>query len=81
MTPETDINPAPEIKEGDFIHATQMPSDSTYLEAKGNVTSVRNGYVHFQATKVRDRFSKKWADHPTSCATACKIEHATIITE
>lgn len=61
---------------GQQVHATKMASDSFYLEVKGTVTGIRNGYVQINATEVKDRWSKKWKQHPTACATACKIEYA-----
>lgn len=61
---------------GQQVHATKMATDSFYLEVKGTVTGIRNGYVLIDATEVKDRWSKKWEKHPTSCSTACKIEYA-----
>ena len=64
---------------GQTIHATKMANDSFYLEAKGVVTSIRNGFVNFEAVEVKDRWSKEWSRHPTSCATATRLECATVI--
>jgi len=67
------------MNSGQIIHATQMPQDSFYLQAKGVVISVKGDRVQFQATEVMDKYSKKWSQHPTSCATSCKLIHAQII--
>ena len=64
---------------GQMVHATKMGSDSFYLEVKGCVTGIKNGFVEIQATEVKDRWTKKWEPHPTSCGTSCKIENAILI--
>jgi len=63
---------------GQTIHATKMANDSFYLEAKGVVTAIKNGFISFEATEVRDRYSKKWSQHPTSCSTSTRIENVVL---
>jgi hypothetical protein len=64
---------------GQTIHATKMAADSFYLEAKGIVTEIKNGFVCFTATEVKDRWSKEWSQHPGSCSTSTEIENAMAI--
>lgn len=64
------------IKTGDRILAKKMADDSFYLQAEGIVTEIRNGFVKFQADYVKDRYSKEWKKHPSSCATSTRVENA-----
>jgi hypothetical protein len=73
MTTET------KFKVGQPVQANQMARDSFYKKVRGTVTSIRNGYVQISATEVIDKWSKAWEKHPTSCATAAKIEHVEAI--
>lgn len=63
------------INIGDRIRAIRMADDSFYLQAEGIVTDIKNGFVQFQADYVKDRYSKEWKKHPTSCATSARIEN------
>ena len=64
---------------GDKIRANKMSEDSFYLQAEGIVTAIKNGIVNFDADYVKDRYSKVWKKHPTSCATAARIENVSKI--
>ncbi len=60
------------IKVGNEVEAT-MPAGSFYKRVQGVVTKIENGWVSIRATKVIDKWSTDWMDHPTSCTTSTKI--------
>ena len=60
---------------GQRVHAVKMAPDSFYLQVRGTLTGIRNGFAQIEATEVMDRGSKKWKEHPTSCATSAKVEN------
>lgn len=39
------------------------------------VHAIRNGFVEIDATEVMDKWSIEFEQHPTSCATAARIEN------
>lgn len=59
-----------------------MASDSFYEEIKGRVMLVtEHGFVNIQAFEVKDKWSKQWHRHPTSCITSARIANVNIIDE
>jgi hypothetical protein len=67
------------IKVGSKIRAKVTSSSSFYLEVEGNVTAINGARISIQATMVKDRYSKEWKQHPTSCAMNVREENATLI--
>ena len=57
---------------GQLVRAERMSEDSNYLQVEGAVTGHKNGFTLIKAICVRDRYSKEWSMHPTSCACAAK---------
>lgn len=62
------------INIGDTVEAVRMPGDSFYLQIRGTVVALRNGWATVQASEVKDRWSREWAKHPTFCAASCRVE-------
>ncbi|MDZ7721658.1 MAG: hypothetical protein U5R06_02230 [candidate division KSB1 bacterium] len=56
------------MKPGDKILVFKLPADSHYLAVVGTITDIQGDRIWLQATRVKDRWSKKWKVHPTSCA-------------
>lgn len=63
---------------GQRVHATAMPDDSVYLEVKGEVVRVNNGWVTIRADQVLDRYSDEWYPHPSSCLTSTLLVHVEV---
>lgn len=64
---------------GQLVRAERMGEDSNYLQVEGAVTGHKNGFTLIKAICVRDRYSKEWSMHPTSCACAAKDKDITQI--
>ena len=64
---------------GQRIRANKMCESGFYIKAEGAITGIKNGFILFNADRVMDKWSKKWKDHPTSCATSVKVENAVLI--
>jgi len=59
---------------GNYVKATKLPEDCIYLQVMGTTTAIdSNGYAWVRADFVKDRWAKKWEQHPSSCMIPIKI--------
>ena len=64
-----------EVKIGNRVTARVNSPTSFYVEVEGEVTGFNphdNSWIEISATRVKDKWSRKWKDHPTSCAMAVR---------
>lgn len=52
---------------GTQVVATVKAKDSFYSAVMGRVVGVSGGWVKIEATRVQDKWSRDFYDHPTSC--------------
>tara|TARA_R110000822_G_scaffold149775_2_gene288842 strand:+ start:422 stop:634 length:213 start_codon:yes stop_codon:yes gene_type:complete len=67
------------MKIGDKVESIKMEQDSFYKAVKGTITDIRNGFAVIDATQVIDKWSKDWANHPSSCSTSARLEDLKLI--